>query len=120
MKITLKNLHIATGQQVFNQVARHLLTQKKRSTTLINNRTVCAYRGKFGRMCAAGCLISDKEYKKTMENKYWESITEVSKAHKKLIVNLQELHDSTPPSRWLSGLKRISIEFNLKNTILVL
>ena len=31
MKITLKNLHEATEQQVFDQVATHLLAQAQRS-----------------------------------------------------------------------------------------
>jgi hypothetical protein len=51
--ITLETLPQATAQEVFDQVATHLLTQRQRSTTKGN----CAYRGDDGLKCAAGCLL---------------------------------------------------------------
>lgn len=41
--ITLKTLHEASEQEVFDQVVEHLLTQMKRSET--SNGTTCLYRG---------------------------------------------------------------------------
>lgn len=68
MIITLKNLHEATAQQVFTQVATHLLTQKERSFVIDDRgEELCAYRGDNGLKCAAGCLISNDEYNPIMD-----------------------------------------------------
>lgn len=93
--ITLKTLEQATAQEVFDQVALHLLTQGERS---INEEGNCAYRGRMGLKCAGGCLIGDDEYDERMENKSWNSgrMAEfgVPKAHKQLILSLQVIHDN--------------------------
>lgn len=52
-----------TKQEVFDKVATHLLTQKKRSY----DNGACVYRAKDGSMCAAGCLIPDEEYTPDLE-----------------------------------------------------
>lgn len=67
MKITLKNLHEATEQQVFDQVAGHLLTQKE-----VLPSPACFYRGPNGLKCAAGCLIANDEYMPEEFNLEWK------------------------------------------------
>ena len=73
--ITLKTLPQATAQEVFDQVAKHLLTQMKKSVakraaeSASDSKDYCMYRGFDGTKCAAGCLISDDEYKPEFEQK---------------------------------------------------
>ena len=58
-----------TPQEVFDKVARHLLTQNSRSmNTMPGGSDGCAYRGRDGKMCAFGCLIPDDCYSPTLEN----------------------------------------------------
>jgi len=52
-----------TRQEIFNQVAAHLMTQK--APALIAGE--CRYRGLDGQKCAVGCLIEDKYYNKEFE-----------------------------------------------------
>jgi hypothetical protein len=73
-------------QRIFNIVAKHLLTQKKLSIGLDNG---CAYRGKDGRKCAAGCLIDDEHYLPEFEGKTIDS-TDVTQAIIKSGVNYSE------------------------------
>lgn len=113
MTITLKNLHLATEQEVFDQVANHLLTQKRKSK---DGEIHCKYRDSKGNKCAAGCLISDKEYNETMENVSWAQLVEdriVPHYHVMLIRDLQIVHDKECPSRWKSALKRVAKEYNI-------
>lgn len=118
MNISLENLHLATAQQVFDQVATHLLTQNERSFTS-GNENECAYKGKDGLKCAAGCLISDDNYKiigrKSIEGKNWgfvigyleKKLPNVA-AHNELIFRLQNLHDNESPKHWHYALIKLA------------
>lgn len=55
-----------TLQEVFDKVARHLLTQGQRSILRETGR--CAYRGDEGCMCAVGVLIADEHYHPKLED----------------------------------------------------
>lgn len=93
--ITLATLHEATEQQIFDQVAAHLLKQQAKSMISL---TMCAYRGRQGMMCAAGCLIADDEYDAEMDQHAtsWNSLVDrklVPAAHKNFIRGLQSVHD---------------------------
>lgn len=100
-RVTLATLADATAQEVFDQVARHL--RKQGAKSLISRDTpsrlvpdACAYRGKGGMMCAAGCLIADDEYGEWMEFQTWDMLSRVGhvkKAHGGLIRALQAAHD---------------------------
>ena len=117
--ITLKTLHEATEQEVFDQVARHLLTQNKASLDMLGNS--CQYRGIDGLKCAAGCLISDDEYQPDMERTYWGELVNSNlapKEHEEIIAMLQDIHDDWPPSRWLFALKDLAAERNLNTSVL--
>jgi len=90
--ITLATLQHATAQQVFDQVKAHLLSMKNRSM----GAQGCAYRGELGSKCAAGCLIADDEYVRTLESYNWEDLSRMERVpsyHAELISQLQWLHD---------------------------
>ena len=93
MKITLKNLHEATAQEVFDQVKNHLINQGEQS---LNSGGLCVYRNANGLSCAAGCLISQEEYSPDFETNLWGDLITmrlVSSAHSDLIGELQQIHD---------------------------
>jgi hypothetical protein len=102
--ITLKNLEQATAQEVFEQGAKHLLTQNCQSVS--EHDGACAYRGENGLKCVGGCFISDDEYKPEFEGEDWISVcllTNTNK-HEVLIKRLQEIHDLCDVDVWLKEL----------------
>lgn len=131
MKITLANLATATQQQVFDQVAAHLLHQNAKSIKdgKANN---CVYRGDNGLKCAAGCLISDDEYKPEMDKaapehapnsgSSWPSLVARELVpcteHNQFITILQELHDDHAPEHFKKELRRTAEEYGLKTDVL--
>jgi len=115
--ITLETLHDATAQEVFNQVAHHLLTQGRQSIGPYGNEdfegptTGCAYRGTHSDKCAAGCLMSDEEYQVSWEGKSWGRLVEMKIApdtHDWLISRLQHIHDSSQPQNWQGELNELA------------
>lgn len=64
--ITLKTLPNASAQQVFDQVAAHLLTQKEKAKQFNTCKYRVEHRDKVLK-CAAGCLIGDDEYEGCFE-----------------------------------------------------
>ena len=115
--ITLKNLDQATPQQVFEQVAIHLLTQKAKS---INQDGNCVYKNENGLKCAAGCLIHDDEYNSNWEDIVWGYIASEMEIenHRYLIDDLQTIHDNNQPDEWLDKLTILGNEYNLNITFL--
>jgi hypothetical protein len=121
--ITLKTLPQATAQEVFDQVATHLLTQMKKS----ENDVACLYRSSEGLKCAAGCLISDDEYTPEFDldsdGNYgmgWQSLIDrglVPLAHRKLISALQEVHDGADTFYWRSSLARVADQYGLSTEL---
>jgi hypothetical protein len=112
MKVTLATLGQATEQQVFDQVAVHMLTQKQRSSI----DGVCAYRSLDGMCCAAGCLMDDDEYFPRFEGCTWDVLIQehgVTTDHQLLIKALQNIHDRTKPERWVFGLYSLARQFEL-------
>ena len=116
--ITLKTLQEATAQQVFNQVTTHLLKQNCRSV----GRSVvgiesCMYRGDITLKCAAGSLIGDDEYLKSMEGGNWLYLVMkgvVPVYHSQLISQLQSVHDGFTPDLWVENLKNTAKEYGLE------
>ena len=106
MTITLANLHEATQQQIFDQVARHLLKQGKRA---VSAQGRCKYRTDDGLKCAAGCLISDEEYDQNFEMRgSWPSVVSysgytVTVVHEHFITALQRMHDKVPDGIEIQG-----------------
>lgn len=122
MTITLATLPTATAQQVFDQVATHLLTQNGKSLLPdLNYGEVCAYRGDGGRKCAAGCLIADNEYSCDWEWRTWERLEDlghVPTVHMELIEALQKVHDSHEVHAWREQLANVARRFSLDPHIL--
>lgn len=122
--ITLKNLHLATEQEVFDQVSKHLLTQMETS----RKGPKCLYRTKLydGTIlkCAAGCLIGDDEYNEEFdcEISSWSYLIRDSLVPtdncSSLITKLQGVHDSFDPEEWKSELHNVATEFNLNTEVL--
>lgn len=118
--ITLATLKDATAQQVFDQVATHMLKQNAQSRSDDGFR--CMYRGANGLMCAAGCLMSDEEYAPYMDKgtSYgggsWISMVNkgtIPRYHLDLIARLQSTHDNVNPSMWGRELRRVADEEGL-------
>lgn len=109
--ITLATLHLASAQEVFDQSKNHLLKQMKRSTKDNGN---CLYRNPLGLMCAAGCFISEGEYKIEMDapaQSDWQNLVSlglVPKNHSYLITTLQQIHDSFMPAEWEEELIKLA------------
>lgn len=123
MKINLSNLKSASPQQVFEQVARHLLTQKERCAI---PGGACKYRFE-GLMCAGGCLIDDSEYtinfdiSKGRFGTSWEALIlreMVPNAHCDLIIKLQDIHDSHSVGLWKGSLIKLAEYVGLDSSFL--
>ena len=124
--ITMKNLHLATEQQVFDQAAKHLLTQNAKALAW---SCECQYRLELNDCtilkCAVGCFIADDEYSSEIEGEIYGSKNFVEffgfkgKApHLTLLRSLQNLHDKYPASTWKERLEQIALDFNLNTDIL--
>lgn len=121
--IKIATLAQATEQEVFDQVAKHLLTQNEKS---LLPGLGCAYRGAGGTKCAAGCLIGDDEYNPSMESLLWGGATSdfsdyefaVPEKHRNLIRDLQTIHDTTVIERWKIMLKDLASRHSLSTEVL--
>jgi len=105
-----------SNQQVVEKVAHHLGFQFKKSQKRDRetHRNSCLYRGPNNTMCAAGCLIPDKLYKKELEgvainaflNRYStiyynKNIDHIFKnIDSDLLRFLQAIHDEYHPNQW--------------------
>lgn len=121
--ITLATLPQATEQEVFDQVATHLLKQGKCSKKRIGNYTIpsCSYRGDNGLKCAAGILIADEEYTLNMDDHEqgtaWSDLVYRKQAppeHKQLIEELQDIHDTIEPENWERFLMNLANDYGLQ------
>lgn len=122
--ITLKTLPQASAQEVFDQIKNHLLSQNKKcgekGSYLFQDD--CYYRlfdneSQKVLKCAAGCLISDEEYKEKFEKNSWEELIDefgFPKKHKLLIIALQVIHDNYKVEEWEEALKTAAVRFSLK------
>lgn len=117
--ISLQTLSKATAQEVFDQVASHLLTQKNKSQ---DQELSCRYRGNDGTSCAAGCLISDSEYDEIMmEGQTWQTLVynkRAPDAHMYLIDELQATHDKVAEGLWKLQLELVAKNNGLATTVL--
>lgn len=116
-----------TQQEVFDKVARHLLTQNKPCEGNYNGRTICLYRNDEGLKCAAGCLIPDEFYSEVFEGKRFGAVhdlmyelgfTPFSSEVLYLISTLQNLHDECSSVVWRQRLLRIAETFELSKEAL--
>ena len=113
--ITLKTLNKATAQEVFDQIAIHLLKQNSKCSG-DESLDLCRYR--HGELkCAAGYLIAEDEYKDQMETKTWSRLIDLGlvpdNPHTAIISRLQHMHDDFDVEDWKSVLREIADMFEL-------
>lgn len=110
-------------QEIFDKVVSHLRLQGKKS--LIGEGTTgCAYRGHDGTMCAVGCLISDEQYRPTMERANLASLREkcmlpdhlsnLSLDSFQLLAKLQFIHDFYEIGSWEEQWKSCASHYGLE------
>lgn len=115
-----------TPQEIFNKVAKHLLTQNAKSELPPGGPALCTYRTPEGLSCAVGCLISDEVYNLSLEGHaaasqpvllaLRDSGIPINAPTEKLLEDLQNLHDYTPPHLWPVGLEEVAMDHNLEYT----
>ena len=112
-----------TAQEIFDTVAVKLREQGGPS---LSHRGGCAYRGRDGRRCAVGWLISDDEYSPDMEARE-ASILILPKRlheHELLLLSLQNVHDAHEVEvvNWFDdvavSLRDLANEFELSPAVL--
>lgn len=88
------------AQEIINKVYNHFVIEgNPRSFISENGKVSCQYRSPDGNKCAVGVLISDKYYRKTMENNPIDGIIErytlpeFIKYNSGLLDDLREWHD---------------------------
>lgn len=116
-----------TPQEVFDKVAKHLLTQKAKS--MGEDEDTCMYRGANGLKCAVGILIEDDEYSPRMEmgiasllsgsvqTPCPHSVYERLSPHSTLLGTLQHIHDGEMVDTWEEKLKEAAVDYKLNWTI---
>lgn len=107
-----------TAQEVFDIVAKHLLTQNAVSK---ETGGPCLYRSGNGQKCAAGCLIPDDKYSPYFEGSNWCDLVNhhsFPKDYEVLIASLQSIHDSYPPCEWKKELKSLADDYELDSGVL--
>jgi hypothetical protein len=127
-------------QETFDKVARHLLTQGRRSAELnpMVSGGVCRYRSPDGTKCAVGALIPDELYSADMEGRSVIGLVgcdgnddvspwaEALRAHlgvesdydERFLETLQRIHDGYEPDTWPSRLIELADEDVLDKGVL--
>lgn len=114
-------------QEIFDKVAKHLLTQKVKC--LNKYRYYAYFDAETNMKCAVGCLIPSKDYSKKFEKLCVDSyiVNEVtnffrdsgySENELDLIGKLQVLHDRYEPGCWRDRLKLLAKIYSLDDKIL--
>lgn len=114
-----------TRQETFDVVARHLLTQNKRSRVIDEGAvsSSCAYRGDDGLKCAVGCIIPDEYYTKDFEgnrvdHEIIRDLLNFLGYDLALLKQLQNVHDLFEPHRWAKHLRDTAHMYGLRDTVL--
>lgn len=116
-------------QDIFDTVARHLLTQRKQSR---RTATLCGYRDRDDKQlkCAAGCLIADEHYSEDLEGAMVNAANvraaversigreltgaiDDPRSEISLLYSLQSVHDSAAVGRWPERLRSVATDFEL-------
>ena len=121
-----------TLQEIFDQAATHLLTQRQQARDSAHG--ACAYRTEAGLKCAVGCLIEDKYYRQAIEGVSVGSVTAPTHsggsllgamlrksgvdvedaAVVNLLVDLQRIHDAGLAVAWSKHLAQTAQSFGLE------
>ena len=116
-----------TEQEIFDRVARHLLTQGREAQdhNKINGAYVCRYKTADGLMCAIGCLIPPENYseamegKRVMHNEVYSRLPKLAEeVRANLLVSLQAIHDGSFPIVWKRELEGLGKRLELDTKVL--
>ena len=114
-----------TEQQAFDEIATHLLTQKKKSLLAKDHpaygSNLCAYKSDDGSRCAIGALLTDREIDFIGEGEYGGRIRELTRfsdLSDEFINRVQTIHDDVKPSRWIEKLSSLATERGLDKSVL--
>ena len=107
------------AQDIFDKVCNHLLSQGERS---LGTDGLCRYRGEDGFKCAVGAVIPDRLYLPEFERNnvirllkwYADKLPRWFKTHRKLLLDLQLLHDNTAPCHWKQALLDLGESYGLQ------
>jgi len=111
------------AQELFDKVAKHLLTQKAKAMRVMGYEPRCAYRGEDGKSCAVGCLIDDTEYAPWMEGNPVDwlfdmdlplTLREKLEGNRGLLLDLQEVHDEYEVENWEQALRNLAKSHDLE------
>ena len=88
---------IKTTQEIYDQVASHLLTQAERSILPhpVDEDPVCAYRGENNLKCAVGCVILDEAYNSEIEGDCVYNSQVRAALHNSGLINSKDHYDQT-------------------------
>jgi hypothetical protein len=119
-----------SNQEIFNKVYVHLLAQGRKSEE--KDAGSCAYRSPEGLSCAVGCLIQDEFYSLGFEGLSIAAATCTDPDSKdkallkaltdsgidvilsrKLLCELQDIHDNSSPELWRTHLEGLAQELGL-------
>jgi hypothetical protein len=110
---------MSSFQEIFDQIVTHL---RKQGCKSIAGASTCLYRGPNGTKCAVGCMISDDDYDPSMEGKGITTIIRLSKnlkvlsPYRKLLVEMQNIHDDRRVEDWEREFQLAAVRFNLNYT----
>jgi hypothetical protein len=115
---------IMDAQKIFDTVARHLLTQRRKSEETHGLRS-CLYRKSLGDgtalMCAVGCLIPDESYSPDLEGKQADDERVLAalpfSADADFLRSLQDIHDYDDPQFWPGRLRRFADDNALSHAV---
>lgn len=121
--VTVENLKECSEQEVFDHIAKHLLTQKMVSATNSpSGQRQCKYRMVSHGLTlsrAAGCLFTDATYSPMLEGESWYTLCiakHVPIIHVDLISELQQVHDRPlveGSASWTEQLQKVALQYQL-------
>ena len=113
-----------TNQEIYTKVRDHLLTQMKKSQGLLQREDhgeymTCLYYGPDGLKCAVGALIPENMYNPRMEGEgvdtdIIKNALDYSEEQKRLLQELQCVHDEHDPDEWQGKLWDVADDFGLE------
>jgi hypothetical protein len=119
---TIDTLDQFSLQEIFEFVAKHLLTQKEPA---LDESGDCVYRGENNLKCAVGCLIPDSLYRSEIEyvsfsylNSFFPSISNYPQKCRNLVCSLQDIHDGQNTESWYEQICILAESYELDTTSL--
>ncbi len=102
-----------TNQEAFDKMVAHLRKQGQKA----KEDGSCRYRTEEGLMCAVGCLLTDAEYKRSMEGKGVEHMQHLYGVLQDLdppfLAEMQDTHDAYDPTNWEARFADTAARFRL-------